>query len=128
MKLSHFIVIFCTVMAVAAICFRNKIVTEPNEIDQFKEIILPVKAYIRPGTIIGFGGTYRQVEGLLWSRYLLFPQRIDRVQDFERDTLLILLDERDSDSVKHSFLSNRTILWSNIGQEKSFYLLTSKYD
>jgi len=123
MKFSHFIIIFTTATSIALFFYQKKIAVQPNEIDEFRKAISGMRPFIHPGTIINFGGTNKQVEGLIWSRYLLFPQRIDRIQDFPRDTTLIILNTNDDDSVKQSFLAGHLILWSNKGEHGSYYLI-----
>jgi len=120
MRVWQFYCLFLAAVVAAVLLFRHKVSDKRDEMDDFFQDLTSAKAYIKPSSAICFFGDAKPVEHLIWSRIFFFPDKIDRIQDFERDTVLLILKE--AGGQKDTMLKEKAVIWSHNANGIQYFL------
>jgi hypothetical protein len=123
MKTRYFLGLLLITIIVAGVSFTRETLPKDHEMNRFRAGIDRLLPLIDPGSAVNFHTqTGKDVELLLWSRYFLFPTRIDREKDAKRDTTLFVLSADTPDSLVQTFLAGKNRLWSHTDAEYHYLL------
>jgi len=120
MKVWQFYCLFLTTVVVAVLLFRHKISDKRDEIDDFFRDLATIKTHVKPTSAICFFGDAKPVEHLIWSRIFFFPNKIDRIQDFQRDTVLLILKE--AGGQQDTMLKDKAVIWNHNANGLQYFL------
>lgn len=128
MKLFKVNIIIAVALLSSILLFNYKVNNSENDIDKLGSTLKAMQQFLLPNSNISFSAPSRPVELLIWSRYILFPVNIDRLEEKYHDTTLYIYPADVSDSLKTALLTNRTIISIDSNAEYKFYLLADAKD
>ena len=125
MKVWYFNILFAGAVTAATLLFQERAERAPNEIDELSSGLAGARAFITGESAITFDSYEKPVEHLIWSRYIFFPARIERIQDVQHDTTLMVMSKNATDSSISSMVRERKLLWLNKDDKYTYLLLTN---
>ncbi len=128
MKLLKVNIIIAVAFVASLLLFNYKVNNSQNDIDRLAGPLKAMQKCILPNSTISFSAPSASVELLIWSRYILFPVQIDRLEEIRHDTMLCVYRAGISDSVKNALLENKTIILIDSNSEYRCYLLADAKD